>query len=114
MSCHWNTPRIGPVHELATNPELIPISGIGGHTSALGYIMINVQIGGIPSYNEEQVTLVIEDVSGQGMRVPIILGMPTIHRLCSQMKESEMTLPQMSGNMPYVVTKQHKTSSYSL
>ena len=52
--------------------------------------MINVQIGGIPSYNEEQVALVIQDISGLGMRVLIILGMPTIHRLCHQMKESEI------------------------
>ena len=36
--------RIGPVHELATNPKKIPISDIGGHTSALGYIVINIQI----------------------------------------------------------------------
>ena len=43
--------------------------------------MINVQIGGVPSDNEEQVTLVIEDVSSLGMRVPVILGMPTIHQL---------------------------------
>ena len=52
--------------------------------------MINIQIGGIPSYNEEQVTLVIQDISGLGMRVPVTLGMPTIHRLCCQMKESEI------------------------
>ena len=52
--------------------------------------MINIQIGGIPSYNEEQVTLVIQDISGLGMRVLVILGMPTIHRLCRQMKESEI------------------------
>ena len=52
--------------------------------------MINVQIGGIPSYNEEQVALVIQDISGLCMRVPVILGMPTIHRLCRQMKESEI------------------------
>ena len=52
--------------------------------------MINIQIGGIPSYNEEQVTLVIEDISGMGMRVPVILGIPMIHRLCHQIKESEI------------------------
>ena len=38
--------------------------------------------------------LVIEDVSGLGMRVPVILGTPTIHRLCRQLKESEFeTVP---------------------
>ena len=82
--------RVGPVHELATSPQEIPIQGIARNTNALSYVVINVQIGGIPSYNEEQVTLVIEDISGLGIRVPVILAMPTIHRLCHQMKESEI------------------------
>ena len=82
--------RVGPVHKLATSPQEIPMQGITGNTSTLGYVVINVQIGGISSYNEKQVPLVIEDISGLGMRVPVILGMPTIHRLCCQMKESEI------------------------
>ena len=82
--------RVGPVHELASSPQEIPIQGIARNTNALTYIVINVQIGGIPSYNEEQVTLITEDISGLGMKVPVILGMPTIHRLCHQMKESEI------------------------
>ena len=82
--------RVGPVHKLATSPQEIPIQGIAGNTNALGYVVINVQIGGIPSYNEEQVAIVIQDISGLGMRVPVILGMSTIHRLCHQMKESEI------------------------
>ena len=82
--------RVGLVHELAMSPKEIPIQGIAGNTNTLSYVVINVQIGGIPSYNEEQVTLVIQDISGLGMRVPVILGMPTIHRLCCQMKESEI------------------------
>ena len=81
--------KVRPVNELATNPTSIPVSGIGGFTQALGYAIINVRIEGIDSYNEEQVVLVIEDVSGLGMRVPVILGMPTIYRLCRQLKESE-------------------------
>ena len=84
--------KVGPVCELASNPTSIPVSGIGGHTTALGYIIINVQIEGIPSYKEDQVALVIEDVSGMGRRVPIILGTPTIHRVCHQMKESELAM----------------------
>ena len=81
--------RVGPVHELAMSPQEIPIQGIAGNTNTLSYVVINVQIGGIPSYNEEQVALVIQDISGLGMRVPVILGTPMIHRLCCQMKESE-------------------------
>ena len=82
--------RVEPVHKLARSPQEIPIQGIAGNTNALGYVVIKVQIGGIPSYNEEQVALVIEDISRLGMRVPVILGMPTIRRLCCQMKESEI------------------------
>ena len=82
--------RVGLVHELAMSPQEIPIQGITGNNNALGYVVINIQIGGIPSYNEEQVALVIQDISGLGMRVPVILGTPTIHRLCHQMKESEI------------------------
>ena len=83
--------KVRPVYELATSPTSIPVSGIGGMTSALGYAIINVQIPGVPSYNKEQVALVIQDVLRLGVRVPIILGMPTIYRLCRQMKESEIS-----------------------
>ena len=82
--------KVGPVHELALHPTVIPISGIGGHIVALGYVIINVQVEGIPNYYEEQVALVIPSVTQLGMKVPVILGTPTIHCLCHQMKESEI------------------------
>ena len=82
--------RVRLVHELAMSPQEIPIQGIARNTNTLGYVVINVQIGGIPSYSEEQVTLVIQDISSLGMRVLVILGMPTIHRLCHQMNESRI------------------------
>ena len=82
--------RVGLVHELAMSPGEIPIQGIAGNTATIRYVVINVQIGEIPSYNEEQVTLVKEDISGLGMRVPVILEMLIIHQLCHQMKESEI------------------------
>ena len=87
--------KVRPVHDLAMHPTSIPISSIGGHTVALGYVIINVQVEGIPSYYEEQVALVIPNVTQLGMKVPVILGTPTIHRLCHQMKESEIeTVPE--------------------
>ena len=90
--CRQRKLKVRPVNELATNRTSIPVSGIGGFTQALGYAIINVRIEGIGSYNEEQVVLVIEDVSGLGMRIPVILGTPTIHRLCRQLKESEFEM----------------------
>ena len=104
--------RVGLVHKLATSPQENPIQGIAGNTNAFGYVVINVQIGGIHSYNEEQVTLVIEDISSLGMRVPVILGMPTIHRLCHQMKESEIESTPDEWQLPSVPMRHHKAYSY--
>ena len=87
--------KVRLVHDLVMHPTSIPISGIGGHMAALGYVIINIQVEGIPSYYEEQVALVIPNVTKLGMKVPVILGTPTIHRLCCQMKESEIeTAPE--------------------
>ena len=46
----------------------------------------------IPSYYEEQVALVIPNVMQLGLKVPVILETPTIHRLCHQMKESKIQM----------------------
>ena len=59
-------------------------------TDALGYVTIHVRIEGIASHQEHQCALVVPDLSGLGRRVPVILGTPTIYRLCRQMKESEI------------------------
>ena len=74
--------KVRPVHDLALHPTSIPISGIGGHMAALWYVIINVQVEGIPSYYEEQVALVILNVTQLGLKVLVILGTPMIHRLC--------------------------------
>ena len=82
---------IGSLQELAGDPSGNLIQGMGGcWTGALSYVVFHVQIEGMKSYNEEQVTLVIVDDTKFGHRVPIILGTPTIHRVVRSMKESEM------------------------
>ena len=71
---HEHNMVVGPLEELAGNPSGNAIQGIGGvWTSALGYVVFQVQIEGIPSYDEEQVALVIQDDTKFGHRVPIIL-----------------------------------------
>ena len=49
-----------------------------------------MRIEGIPSYDEEQVALVIEDSSSFSKKVPVLLGTLTLHRVIRSMKESEM------------------------
>ena len=52
--------------------------------------MIRVQIPQVPSYDEDQVALIVEDPSKFSRRCPVILRTPTIFRAVQAMKESEM------------------------
>ena len=49
-----------------------------------------MQIPQVPSYNEDQVALIVEDPSIFSRRCPVILGTPTIFQAIQSMKESEM------------------------
>ena len=54
----------GSIQDLNNHPRRIPINGVGGkRIEPLGYIMIRVQIPYAPSYDEDQVALIIEDPS---------------------------------------------------
>ena len=82
---------VSPLEELASDLTGHPIQGIRGVcTGAIRYMVFWVQIEGIPSYNEEQVTLVVDDKSAFARKVPIILGTPMLHHVINCMKESEM------------------------
>ena len=50
--------------------------------------MIRVQIPYAPSYDEDQVALIVEDPSLFSQRCPMILGTPTIFWAVQAMKES--------------------------
>ena len=57
--------------------------------------MVRVQFPGIPSYDENQVALVIRDGSEFSRRVPVIIGTPMIDRVIRALKESELdTIPE--------------------
>ena len=65
--------------------------GLGNaYTRPLGYIIIRVQVDRVQGYNEDQIALIILDFSNFAMRVPIILGTPTIGRVVNVMREAEM------------------------
>ena len=57
----------------------------------MGYVVVKVQVEGVPTYGEDQVFLVIDDNSAYSRRVPVILGTPTINCVVMVMKESEMS-----------------------
>ena len=87
----------GSIQDLNNHAGRIPINGAGGkRTEPLGYVMIRVQIPNAPSYDEDQVALIIEDPSLFSQHCPVILGMPTIFRAVQAMKESKLQRVEMA------------------
>ena len=53
--------------------------GLGNaYTKLLGYVIIQVQVDRVWGYDKDQIALIIPDFSNFVVRVPIILGTPTI------------------------------------
>ena len=71
------------------------------YTRPLGYIIIQVQVDGVQGYDEDQIALVIPDLSSFAAQIPVILGTPTISQVVNVMKEAEIdALVQCLGKMP--------------
>ena len=69
---------VGPLNNLID--ATLKINGFGGLFSPpLGYVIIRVQVEGVKGYNEDQVFLLIPDLTPFRSRVPVILGTPTIN-----------------------------------
>ena len=65
--------------------------GLGNtYTKPLDYVIIQVQVDGVQGYDEDQIALIIPDFSHFVVRVPIILGTPTIGWVVNIMREAEM------------------------
>ena len=83
--------EVGSIWDLNDHNGRIPLSGLGGRiTEPLGYVILRVQIPYMPSYDEDQVALVVVEDSNFLKRCQVILGTPTINRAVQVMKESEM------------------------
>ena len=62
--------------------------GLGNaYTHMLGYVLVQVQVDGVQSYDKDQIAMVIPDESKFMEQVPIILGTPTISHVMNVMKE---------------------------
>ena len=83
--------QIGPVWELQEVKDKLPIQGVAGYcTGPLGYAIMWVRTDGLPSYNEDKVSIIVDDVTAYSRQVPVILGTLTINRVVMSMKEGEM------------------------
>ena len=78
--------EVGLIKDLNDHNGYIPLNGLGGKvTEPLGYVILWVQILYVPSYDEDQVALVVSEESNFLKRCQVILGTPTMNR-----KELEM------------------------
>ena len=83
--------EVGSIRDLNDHNGCILLSGLGGRIiEPLGYVILRVQIRYVPSYNEDQVALVVAEDSNLLKRCQVIIGTPTINRAVRAMKESEM------------------------
>ena len=82
---------VGLIQDLNDHNGCIPLSGLGRNvTEPLGYVVIRVQIPYVPSYDEDQVALVVRDDSCFISWCLVVLGTPTINRAIWAMKETEL------------------------
>ena len=66
---------VGPLSDLVDGT--LKINGFGGLFSwPLAYVIIKVQVEGVKGYNEDQVALVILDLTTFGSRALVTLGTP--------------------------------------
>ena len=80
---------VGPITDLMGSK--VTCVGLGNaYTRPLGYVIIWVQVDGVQGYDEDQIALIIPDFSNFAMRMPVILGTPTIGPVVNVMREVEM------------------------
>ena len=114
------TPEFVQAHSLDMGPlsdlmdGTLKINGFGGlFCWSLGYVIIRVQIEGMKGYNKDQVTLVVQDSTTFGSRVPITPVTSTINQIMNIIKESEIDelyWLDIEWNSPSIATKLHVQS----
>ena len=65
--------------------------GLGNaYTRPLGYVVIQIQVDRVQGYDEDQIALVIPDLTNFVAQISVILGTPTISHVINVMKENEI------------------------
>ena len=69
--------------------------------------MMNVKVPGVGGYDEDQITIVMDD---PGMTEwPVILGTPTIYRVMEVIKESEISKCSAMGLLTSLLVGERRT-----
>ena len=81
--------QIGPISDLMGSKVTCMELG-NAYMRLLSSIVIWVQVDRVQGYDEDQIALVISDLSNFVAQIPVILGTPTIGQVVNIMKEAEM------------------------
>ena len=95
---------VGPLSDLMARG--VTCVGLGNVlTQPLGYIIVWVQVDRVQGYYKDQIALLIPDLSNFAMRVPVILGTPTISCM-NVMKErliDALAKPWVNAHVAYLL-----------
>ena len=81
--------QVGPITNLMGSK--VAHMGLGNaYTRLLGYVVIQVQADRVQGYDEDQIALLIPDLSNFVAQIPVILGTSTIGWVVNVMKEAEV------------------------
>ena len=103
--CKTRDLPVYPVADLdnVSDKKGIDLVGIGGtDKTPTHFTVARVQTDDIAGYDEEQVFLLVADNSSWALKVPVILGTPTISRMINVLKEGEMENLQGAYLQSYV------------
>ena len=81
--------QMGPITDLLS-AKVTCVGLSNAFIRPLVYVIIQVQVDGVQSYDKDQVALVILDLSNFAARIPVILGTPTISQVSNMIKEAEI------------------------
>ena len=103
---HWKSL---PRHLASLRPcgQKVICEGLGNtFPQPIGYIIIRVQVDGVQGYDEDQIALIVPDLSTFVAQVPVILGTPTIGCVMNMIREKEMdalVTPWINAHVAYLL-----------
>ena len=104
---------VGPLSELVG--RWVVCAGLENtFTWPIGYVIIQVQVDGVQGYGEDQIALIVLDLSNFAAWVPVILGTPTIGCIMNVIWDKEIDAPVTSwvnANVAYLLAVQWATTT---
>ena len=93
---------MGPITDLLG--AKVAYVGLGNaYMRPLGYIAIWVQVNGVQGFDEDQKAQVIPDLSNFAVRVPVILGTPTMLMWWSEKEIDALAMPWANARVAHLL-----------